>query len=158
MIHCLRSLYHSIRYSVTSLCDGRLHPFFARPVPLAIGGHEKRDGRLDQRHFTGVKPTAVPVIRAVRSPTYNRYQFQTESVTATYEGWPRQITFEYRDPWKWILALIQDDSLAPWHMWNAVKKFYCCGDHEERIYDEPNTGDVWWEVDVSCFKCYSSPY
>ena len=47
----------------------RLHPFLARPVPLAIGGHEKRDGCLDQKHFTGVKLTAVPVIRAVRSPS-----------------------------------------------------------------------------------------
>jgi hypothetical protein len=34
----------------------------------------------------------------------------------------------------------------------------CHCDPEERIYDEPNTGDVWWEVDVSCFKFYSSSY
>ncbi len=34
-------------------------------------------------------------------------------------------------------------------MWNSVKKYYCCGDHEERIYDEPNTADTWWAVDVS---------
>ena len=55
------------------------------------------------------------------------------------------------------MALIQDESLAPWNMWNAVKKFYCCGDHEERIYDEPNTGDVWWEVDVSRLV-FDSPF
>lgn len=47
------------------------------------------------------------------------------------------------------MALIRDESLAPWNMWNAVRKFYCHGDNEERIYDEPNTADVWWEVDVS---------
>jgi hypothetical protein len=76
---------------------------------------------------------------------------------ATYEDQPRQITFEYRDPWKWILALIQDESLAPWNMWNAVKKFYCHGDNEERIYDEPNTADVWWEVDVS-FSHFSAHF
>jgi hypothetical protein len=34
-------------------------------------------------------------------------------------------------------------------MWNSVKKYYCCGDHEERIYDKPNTADTWWAVDVS---------
>jgi Plavaka transposase len=44
---------------------------------------------------------------------------------------------------------VQDESLAPTHMWNSVKKYYCCGDHEERIYDEPNTADTWWAVDVS---------
>ena len=51
----------------------RLHPLLARPVPSAIGGHEKRDGCLDQKHFTGVKLTAVPVIRAVRSPSWPYY-------------------------------------------------------------------------------------
>lgn len=34
-------------------------------------------------------------------------------------------------------------------MWNAVQKFYCSGDFEERVYDEPNTADTWWNVDVS---------
>ena len=45
-----------------------LHLFLACPILLAIGGHEKQDGCLDQMHFTGVKLTAVPVIRAVCSP------------------------------------------------------------------------------------------
>ena len=66
-----------------------------------------------------------------------------------YEGRDHQITFEYRDPWEWILALVQDESLVPWNMWNSVKKFFCHGDHEEQIYDKPNTADIWWEVDVS---------
>ena len=48
-----------------------LHPSLAHPVPLAIGGHEKQDGCLDQKHFTGVKLTAVPVIQAVCSPTHS---------------------------------------------------------------------------------------
>ena len=45
-----------------------LHPSLAHPVLLAIGGHEKGDRCLDQKHFTGVKLTAVPVIWVVRSP------------------------------------------------------------------------------------------
>lgn len=44
---------------------------------------------------------------------------------------------------------MQDESLATTHMWNSVQKYYCYGDHEERIYDEPNTADTWWAVDVS---------
>jgi len=47
---------------------GHLHPFLARPVPLAIDGQESRPVFHDQKLFTGVKLTAVPVIRAVRSP------------------------------------------------------------------------------------------
>ncbi len=33
-------------------------------------------------------------------------------------------------------------------MWNSVQKFHCTGEKEERIIDEPNTGDSWWKVDV----------
>jgi hypothetical protein len=34
-------------------------------------------------------------------------------------------------------------------MWHAVRKYYCSGNFEEHIYDEPNTADTWWNVDVS---------
>jgi hypothetical protein len=65
------------------------------------------------------------------------------------EGKVHTFTFEYRDPWEWILSLVQDKSLAPMNMWNSVRKYYCCGNSEERIYDEPNTADTWWAIDVS---------
>jgi len=48
-----------------------------------------------------------------------------------------------------MLSIVQDESLAPMAMWNSVRKYYCAGDLEERIYDEPNTADTWWDVDVS---------
>jgi len=76
-------------------------------------------------------------------------QFTSATVSSTLHGESHSFTFEYRDPWEWILSLVQDESLAPLHMWNSVRKYYCCGDHEERIYDEPNTADTWWEIDVS---------
>ncbi|EDR01414.1 uncharacterized protein LACBIDRAFT_333279 [Laccaria bicolor S238N-H82] len=49
------------------------------------------------------------------------------------------VTALYQDPWEWILSIIQDESLAPMAMWNAVQKYHCAGDFEEQIYDEPNT-------------------
>ncbi|KAF8804428.1 hypothetical protein BYT27DRAFT_7106461 [Phlegmacium glaucopus] len=76
-------------------------------------------------------------------------QFKQDTVTATYQGKVSEFTFEYRDPWEWILSVVQDESLAPMAMWNAVRKYYCKGDFEERLYDEPNTADTWWNVDVS---------
>ncbi|KAF8798516.1 hypothetical protein BYT27DRAFT_7122910 [Phlegmacium glaucopus] len=76
-------------------------------------------------------------------------QFKSDRVTAIYLGKVYEFTFKYRDPWEWILSVIQDESLAPMAMWNAVRKYYCSGDFEERIYDEPNTADTWWNVDVS---------
>ena len=65
-----------------------------------------------------------------------------------------EFEFEYRDPWDYILSLIHDSSLASVSSWNSIRKFYCykveSGEHvEERIIDEPNTADAWWEIDVS---------
>ena len=62
-----------------------------------------------------------------------------------------EFKFQYHDPWEYVLNLIEDKSLASVSCWNAVRKLYCCGSSnmEERIIDEPNTADAWWEVDVS---------
>ena len=79
----------------------------------------------------------------------NFHQFKHDVVTATYQGKGYDFAFEFRDPWEWILSVIQDESLASMCMWNAVRKSYCSGDFEERIYDEPNTANTWWDVDVS---------
>jgi len=71
-----------------------------------------------------------------------------------YRGEHLEFEFEYRDPWEHILTLVHDSSLASVSSWNSIQKFYCyradSGEHvEERIIDEPNTADTWWEIDVS---------
>jgi hypothetical protein len=88
---------------------------------------------------------------SLRSLIKSIEQFTSATVTGTLDGKVHSFTFEYRDPWKWVLSLIQDKSLAPMNMWNSVRKYYCCSNHEERIYDEPNTADTWWAIDVSLF-------
>jgi len=72
-------------------------------------------------------------------------------VSTTYRGQLLEFEFQYRDPWEYILNLIHDKSLASVSCWNSVRKIYCCSWEglEERIIDEPNTADTWWEVDVS---------
>ena len=70
-------------------------------------------------------------------------------MSVEFEGKVHEFDFEYRDPWEWILALIHDESLAPLCMWNSIKKFHCTTTKEERVIDEPNTGDAWWNIDVS---------
>ncbi|KAG6847873.1 hypothetical protein H0H93_005308 [Arthromyces matolae] len=74
-------------------------------------------------------------------------QFTSDEVTVPYKGEMHTFKFEYRDPWKYVLSLVRDESLAPLHCWNAVKKFYCEDGKEERVIDEPNTADTWWGVD-----------
>jgi hypothetical protein len=77
-------------------------------------------------------------------------QFKQDKVSAVYRGEHLEFEFQYRDPWEYILNLIHDKSLASASCWNSVRKFYCCGleNLEERIIDEPNTADAWWEIDV----------
>jgi hypothetical protein len=73
-----------------------------------------------------------------------------------YRGERLEFEFEHRDPWEYILTLIHDLSLESVSSWNSVQKFYCyrvgsdSEEHvEERVIDEPNTADAWWEIDVS---------
>ncbi|KAJ7464184.1 hypothetical protein FB451DRAFT_1352911 [Mycena latifolia] len=73
--------------------------------------------------------------------------FKPGAISATYKGKVYHIEFEYRDPWDWILRLLDDDTLGPHMIFNSVKKYYCEGTEKEtwceRIIDEPNTADTW---------------
>ncbi|PPQ87069.1 hypothetical protein CVT25_000049 [Psilocybe cyanescens] len=74
-------------------------------------------------------------------------QFKCEEVSAEFDGKVYNFKFQYRDPWDYISSLVNDESLMSVHMWNSVKKYYCEGDFEEQIFDEPNTAETWWNVD-----------
>lgn len=71
---------------------------------------------------------------------------------AEFNGKRYNFRFQYRDPWDYISSLVTDESLMPVHMWNSVKKYYSKGIFEERIFDEPNTAETWWNVDVSPYS------
>ena len=78
-------------------------------------------------------------------------------IAATYQGKCVKFVFEYRDPWEWILSVVQDESLAKMSMWTSVRKYYCSGSFEDQIYDEPNTAGTWWNVDVSACTIHTLP-
>jgi hypothetical protein len=46
------------------------------------------------------------------------------------------------------VSLVADESLAAINIWNSVHQYYCKGDIEEELFDEPNTAETWWKVDV----------
>jgi hypothetical protein len=78
-------------------------------------------------------------------------QFKHEEVTAEFNEEVYTFPFQYRDPWQYISCLVSDESLMSVHMWNSVKKMYCEGNFEERLFDEPNTAETWWDVDVRSY-------
>ena len=47
--------------------------------------------------------------------------------------------------------MVQDKTLAPFCMWNSVRKYYCSGLREEPMVDEINTAEIWWTVGVRHF-------
>ncbi|KAJ8688724.1 hypothetical protein PTI98_013483 [Pleurotus ostreatus] len=57
----------------------------------------------------------------------------------TYDVWRRPV-------WDWIMKLVQDPRLAPHFEWDAKCLFKYNGESWVRFYDEPVTGDLWWEI------------
>ncbi|KAF8214604.1 hypothetical protein K438DRAFT_1562992 [Mycena galopus ATCC 62051] len=78
-------------------------------------------------------------------------KFKAATISASYRGKKYDISFEYRDPWDWIVRLLEDETLGPHMMFNSVRKSYCEGTETEtfceRVIDEPNTADTWDECD-----------
>ncbi|KAJ7591788.1 hypothetical protein C8J56DRAFT_1003241 [Mycena floridula] len=68
-----------------------------------------------------------------------------------YQGQPQSFDFSYRDPWEVMVGLATDASLAPHSIWHSAQKTLCRGgfmaEELERLFDEPYTGDEWWETD-----------
>lgn len=79
------------------------------------------------------------------------YQFKKDYVEADFEGTMHRVDIEYRDPWVCAVNYATDPSLAPHISWYSYRKFYCEDGIkvEVPLYDDPATGSIWREVDVS---------
>ncbi|KZW01927.1 hypothetical protein EXIGLDRAFT_760523 [Exidia glandulosa HHB12029] len=75
--------------------------------------------------------------------------FQSGSITENWNGRPMTFSFEYRDPWAWILSLVKDPALAAVSNWHAFRKFYCSDGNEERWYDHPKSATRCWDIEDS---------
>jgi Plavaka transposase len=75
-------------------------------------------------------------------------QFQSGTVSADFENVTYTFNFRYRDPWKWVVDLITDPSLADTIVWYPSQKFLHEDGRVTRLYDEYDTADTWWEVQV----------
>ncbi|KAK7677045.1 hypothetical protein QCA50_020010 [Cerrena zonata] len=66
----------------------------------------------------------------------------TNTDVRTYEVWHRPI-------WEWTLDLLSDPILKPQFVWDAQRLYKYNQDHWTRFYDEPWTGDRWWEIQTA---------
>jgi hypothetical protein len=58
-----------------------------------------------------------------------------------------------RPIWDWALDLLDNPLLAPHFVWDACRVYKHNGAQFERFFNEPWTGDRWWDIQVrtSCF-------
>ncbi|KAF8520305.1 hypothetical protein JB92DRAFT_3285845 [Gautieria morchelliformis] len=73
-------------------------------------------------------------------------QFQEDSISATFEGIKKTFDFHFRDPWKWLLHLVTDLTLASSIIYYPVKKILHENGTSTRLYDEINSGQTWWDI------------
>ncbi|THU83784.1 hypothetical protein K435DRAFT_807241 [Dendrothele bispora CBS 962.96] len=85
-------------------------------------------------------------------------KFRTGSVTRTYRGKPYTFEFSFRDPWEWIVSLVTDPTLADSICWYPVRKYLHNGAHVQRLFDEPQTADLWWNAQDTIKKTSEYPH
>ncbi|KAK7456407.1 hypothetical protein VKT23_010655 [Stygiomarasmius scandens] len=80
------------------------------------------------------------------------------TVEESYKGVLYTFSFNYRNPWEWIVSLVTDPTLAQSIAWYPVHKFL----HQEgkitRLIDEPQTSDTWWKVQDSLKRTSDHPH
>ncbi|KAG1859232.1 hypothetical protein F4604DRAFT_1882756 [Suillus subluteus] len=70
-----------------------------------------------------------------------------------WEHATEQVTPTHALPlWEWALDLLDTPVLAPHFVWDAQRVYKHNGTEFERFYNEPWTGDRWWDVQVHGLK------
>lgn len=69
-----------------------------------------------------------------------------------YKREPRTYEVHLRPIWSWVVDLLNNPVLAPYFVWDAEHVYKHNGSEFERFYDEPWTGDRWWDVQVGFIK------
>src|SRR6266498_984979 len=70
----------------------------------------------------GSIPFKCVLLHCIQNHEFSSKQFTSATVSGTLDGKVHFFTFKYRDLWEWVLLLMKDESLAPSHMWNSVRK------------------------------------
>lgn len=65
-----------------------------------------------------------------------------------FKGETRTYVVWYRPLWDWTLDLLSDSRVAPHIVWDAERLYKFDGSKFVRFYDEPWTGDRFWNVQV----------
>ncbi|KAF9789425.1 hypothetical protein BJ322DRAFT_990294, partial [Thelephora terrestris] len=75
-------------------------------------------------------------------------KFEKETASATYKGKLQEFDVYVRPVWEWIEGMLQDPDLIQHFKWDAchTSKFDAQSNSWVRFYDEPWTGDQFWNI------------
>jgi hypothetical protein len=83
---------------------------------------------------------------------YCIHQWNTSDITVEYYNGSKDVektvTLHWREPLDFVQALVTDPTLMADSHFHPKQKFLVSGILENRMYDEPWTGDTWWQIAV----------
>jgi hypothetical protein len=83
-------------------------------------------------------------------------QFRTDSVSDVFEGQTLTYTFLWREPMEYVEELLVDSILVQQSQFYPVKKWLHHNGKVTRLYDEPWTGERWWNNQVSLMSFFET--
>ncbi|KAH9172732.1 hypothetical protein EDB89DRAFT_2114096 [Lactarius sanguifluus] len=72
--------------------------------------------------------------------------FELSTVSVPYRNKNLEFDVHYRPLWDWAKDLIQSSQLAKHFHWDAERIFRCTGDESVRVFNEPWSGDAFWDA------------
>ncbi|KAG2151772.1 hypothetical protein BD769DRAFT_1623523 [Suillus cothurnatus] len=75
--------------------------------------------------------------------------FLKHEVPVTYKKKEQVYEVHARPIWDWVLDLLDNPLLAPQFVWDACHVYKRNDTEFERFFDEPWTGDRWWDIQSS---------
>ncbi|KAG1765483.1 hypothetical protein EV702DRAFT_981531 [Suillus placidus] len=73
-------------------------------------------------------------------------QFIKHEIVVPYKKEQRVFEVHARPLWDWALDLLDNPLLAPHFVWDAQRVYKHNGTDFERFFNEPWTGDRWWDI------------
>ncbi|KAI0683923.1 hypothetical protein BC835DRAFT_1422790 [Cytidiella melzeri] len=75
--------------------------------------------------------------------------FTKSTVSAEYKKVNYEFDLHHRSLWDWIVSQVQDPKLASSFHWDAQRQYKYDGTRWVRFYEQPWTGDMFWDVQIS---------
>ncbi|KAH9953929.1 hypothetical protein BC827DRAFT_1280060 [Russula dissimulans] len=72
--------------------------------------------------------------------------FEVSKVSVPYKGKEQIWNVPHRSLWDWVTDLVVDNQLARHFHWDAERIFRCHGQSSTRVYDEPWSGEAFWDI------------